>query len=107
MAQTPASVDISKSGGVTIVWKDGHRSEFALQYLRDHCPCANCGRKDTQPAAAGRGSLLPMFKPRLRIQDVEEVGHYALRFFWSDGHSTGIYSWEHLREICPCDQCRA
>jgi DUF971 family protein len=35
------------------------------------------------------------------------VGAYALRIFWNDGHSSGIYSWEHLRRICPCDECRA
>jgi len=35
------------------------------------------------------------------------VGSYAIRIDWSDGHKTGIYSFDHFRRICPCDQCRA
>jgi ATP-binding protein involved in chromosome partitioning len=31
---------------------------------------------------------------------IEVVGNYALAFYWSDGHSTGIYSYEHLRKLC-------
>ncbi|MEK7316525.1 MAG: gamma-butyrobetaine hydroxylase-like domain-containing protein, partial [Candidatus Eisenbacteria bacterium] len=33
------------------------------------------------------------------------VGQYALHFDWSDGHTTGIYSYDYLRRICPCDAC--
>ena len=102
----PASIDISKSGGVTIVWKDGHRSEYPLQYLRDRCPCATCGKTQPQPVSP-MVNPLPLFKPRARIQDVESVGRYAFRFFWNDGHSTGIYSFDYLRSICPCAECRA
>jgi DUF971 family protein len=36
---------------------------------------------------------------------VEEVGSYAIRIDWSDGHGTGIYSFDHLRRICPCKKC--
>ena len=101
------SIDISKSAGITIVWSDGHRSEYDLQYLRDRCPCATCGSKTHRPAAAPAGGLtpLPMFKARPKIQDVETIGRYAIRLFWSDGHSTGIYSFDHLRAICPCPEC--
>jgi DUF971 family protein len=103
----PASVDISKSAGITVEWKDGHHSEYQLQYLRDRCPCANCGSRghgqQAQPTIPG---ALPMFKPRPKIQDVEPIGHYALRLYWSDGHSTGIYSYDYLRSICPCEECK-
>jgi DUF971 family protein len=47
-----------------------------------------------------------MFKPRLKMIDVEPVGNYAIRINWSDGHNTGIYSYDHLRRICPCEECR-
>ena len=106
MASTdPASIDISKSSGVTISWRDGHHSEYELQYLRDQCPCAMCGKVESKPAAPQPSNPLPMFKPRARILEVEPVGRYAMRFFWGDGHSTGIYSFEHLRHICPCAEC--
>jgi DUF971 family protein len=38
---------------------------------------------------------------------IEPVGTYAMRISWNDGHNTGIYSYDHLREICPCPQCQA
>jgi DUF971 family protein len=48
-----------------------------------------------------------MFKPALKMDDVEPVGSYAIRIRWNDGHNAGIYSWEHLRRICQCDECKA
>ncbi|MCX6617853.1 MAG: DUF971 domain-containing protein [Acidobacteria bacterium] len=101
----PASVDISKSKGVTIVWSNGHRSEYALQYLRDHCPCAICTTKAGAPPPPGPANPLPLYKPPLRILDVESTGRYGIRFYWNDGHSTGIFSFDHLRELCPCPEC--
>ena len=48
-----------------------------------------------------------MYKPALRMDSVEPVGSYAIRIHWNDGHSTGIYSFDHLRKICPCPECQA
>ncbi len=47
-----------------------------------------------------------MFKPALRMNSVEPVGSYAVRIYWNDGHSSGIYSFDHLRNICPCAECK-
>ena len=47
-----------------------------------------------------------MFKPTLKMLNVEAVGHYAIKIDWSDGHNTGIYSFDHLRKICPCASAR-
>ena len=33
------------------------------------------------------------------------VGSYAMQLQWGDGHSTGIYTWEHLRSLCECPEC--
>src|SRR5438093_12047382 len=41
----------------------------------------------------------------VRPLSIDPVGRYAIRFHWSDGHSTGIYTFEHLRELCPCPIC--
>ncbi len=46
-----------------------------------------------------------MFQPALRLLRAEPVGNYALSLIWSDGHSTGIYTWEYLRDLCPCPEC--
>jgi DUF971 family protein len=38
---------------------------------------------------------------------IRYVGKYALQFDWSDGHTTGIYPFELLRQLCPCAACRS
>jgi len=109
MASTdPEHIGISKSKGITIDWKDGHTSKYELSYLREQCPCATCtGAHGTPPTTKPAPSAFPMYKPTLKMMDVEAVGNYAIRIVWSDGHSTGIYSFEHFRRICPCVQCAA
>jgi DUF971 family protein len=104
----PEHVAVSKSSGVKIEWKDGHVSEYGLDYLRDRCPCATCtGAHGTPPRQPAGGSPFQMFKPALKIASADPVGSYALRIGWSDGHNTGIYTWELFRSLCPCAECRA
>jgi DUF971 family protein len=108
----PEHIAISKSKGIKIDWKDGHRSEYGLQYLRDQCPCATCTNAHGTPPAPkaappGPANPFPMFQPALKMLGAEPVGHYAIRINWSDGHNTGIYSYEHLRRICPCEECQS
>jgi DUF971 family protein len=111
LATDPEHIAISKSKGIKIDWKDGHHSEYGLTYLRDKCPCAQCTgahgtppRPETQPQAA---TPFQMFQPTLKMLAVEPVGNYAIRINWSDGHSSGIYSYEHFRQICQCAECQA
>jgi DUF971 family protein len=106
----PEHIAISKSKGIKIDWNDGHRSEYSLAYLRDECPCASCtGAHGTTPEKSNyskpAADPFPMFKPVLKMVNAEHVGQYAIRIYWSDGHNTGIYSFERLREICPCQEC--
>ena len=99
--------------GFQIVWKDGHESEYDFAYLRRLCPCAACSMerhngRDVHSlfGAEGPGDVARIGVPNsLRATDIELVGRYAIQFTWSDGHSTGIYSFETLREICPCPKC--
>jgi DUF971 family protein len=111
MIAEPEHIAISKSKGIKIDWKDGHHSEYPLGYLRDECPCATCtGAHGTVPQktdyAAPKATPFQMYTPVLRMLNVEEVGHYAIRIQWSDGHNTGIYSYDHFRKICPCVECK-
>jgi DUF971 family protein len=102
----PEHIAVSKSKGVKIDWKDGHSSEYELQYLRDRCPCAQCtGAHGTTPRPKATDSPFQMYAPKVKMTSLEPVGSYALRMIWSDGHSTGIYSYQHLRDICPCPEC--
>ena len=100
---TPKNIDVSLSSGVTIDWSDGHHSEYTLDYLRAMCPCALCTNAERKPAAAA--TPFQLYKKALKMDAVEPVGRYALQFKWNDGHSSGIYSFEHLRDICPCAPC--
>ena len=106
----PEHIAISKSRGIKIDWKDSHHSSYALDYLRDHCPCAVCtGAHGTTPRAKSTeqpANPFKMYTPKLKMVDVEGVGNYAIRIQWSDGHGSGIYSFEHLRKVCPCEECR-
>jgi DUF971 family protein len=108
---TDVKVQVSTGAGVDIVWADGHHSHYAFSFLRDECPCATCDdlrRKKNAakvPAAIGGNSVLPMYKPKLSARAAKPLGNYALQIEFNDGHSTGIYSYDHLRTICPCEEC--
>lgn len=84
-----------------IRWADGHLSEYEPLLLRLRCPCAGCVEEMT-----GRPLLDPaQVDPGVYPLEIEHVGRYALRFQWSDGHATGIYPYDLLRRVCPCDAC--
>ena len=99
--------------GFLVLWKDGHESEYSFPYLRGMCPCAECSvvRHKGQdvhslfaPAGDGDFALIDVHENILPF-DIQLVGRYAIQFKWSDGHSTGIYSFETLKEMCPCPEC--
>jgi len=108
----PLHIAVSKSKWLKIDWSDGHHSEYGLAYLRDECPCATCtGAHGTEPQKAGyshpKTDPFQLYQPKLRMLEIEEAGTYALKINWSDGHSSGIYSYDYLRRICPCAECKA
>jgi DUF971 family protein len=106
-------VNLTSGAGVDIEWHDGHASHYPFTFLRDACPCALCddertksGREPGDSPGLAPGTL-PMFKPAVKPLSAEGVGKYAIKFHWNDGHELGIYSWEFLRKVCPCEQCQA
>lgn len=111
MRKKPSNVKVyvSTGEGVDISWSDGHTSHYDFPYLRDHCPCATCNderlKKEEHAAKPGAGALLPMYKPKAKAKAATAVGNYAIQIEFTDGHATGIYSFDHLREICPCEAC--
>lgn len=103
-AVTPEEVGPSQDGTrLRIRWKDGHASEYEPRSLRLACPCAGCVDEMT-----GERMLTPeMVDPGVYPERIQYVGRYALQFFWSDGHETGIYPFDYLRRLCPCPECAA
>jgi len=88
-----------------IRWADGHQSRYPFDLLRGKCPCALCNevRRKQDPLRVITG---PIVKPgEIQMVDYHPVGRYALSFTWSDGHATGIYSFDFLRALCPCEIC--
>lgn len=104
----PAEINLSRERRELLIrWTDGHRSVYSFDLLRKECPCAVCheARKTQDPLRVITG---PIVKPgEIQVVDYSPVGRYALTFTWSDGHATGIYSFDFLRALCPCETCTA
>ena len=110
MNPQPVNLALSGEGRLRIEWSDGQTREYTLAELRENCPCASCREKRgqaqsaSQPAAS-KGPLLSLpvlsaaeARP-LTIEDMKPVGNYAYSIGFSDGHNTGIYTLEFLREL--------
>jgi DUF971 family protein len=106
--ERPRPVDVSvftKSRQLQLEWSDGHRSTYDWEKLRWACPCAVCSGEWGQPGAL---SFVKRLTPdQSALTDLREVGNYALQPVWQDGHDTGIFAFDYLRKVCPCDDCRA
>jgi ATP-binding protein involved in chromosome partitioning len=93
-----------RDDGVLIEWDtSGHQGFFPARALRLACPCAACVDE-----LSGRALLDPARVPDdVRPVSLALAGAYGLRVQWSDGHATGIYTFERLLATCPCETCRA
>jgi DUF971 family protein len=81
-----------------ILWNDGSESYFPASFLRQHSPSAqNIGEKDIFGNQYG-GDGLKQF-PGVTITSWDFQGNYAFRPTFSDGHSSGLFSWEYLKEL--------
>ena len=90
-------IDIAHSPAdntLAITWDDGARSLLSLAYLRSWCPCAQCqGHGDVVRRLATAASITAL--------SIHELGAYAIAIRFSDGHDTGIFSWQWLRALAP------
>jgi DUF971 family protein len=99
---TPATVaQDAAARELVITWADGHTSRYPYWTLRQHCPCAMCVHEWTGERLLDPTRVAADIHPK----ETAQVGAYALRFTWSDGHATGIYTFTMLRALCPCDEC--
>lgn len=106
MEPAPSKLDLKKDRGLTVQWADGSTSYYSIAYLRKMSPSAEARELRQQMKKnpltvlpAGAGSVEP-----LTALGAELVGNYAVRVRFSDGHDTGIYSWDYLRSIDPANQ---
>ncbi len=76
-------------------WDDGQHTKYTLRNLRGSCRCASCVDEVT-----GERLVFPEHIPEnIRALEARAVGRYAFQFVWSDGHESGIYTFEYLREL--------
>lgn len=96
----PVHLDLEKSRGLTIEWADGTRSFYPVEFLRRMSPSAEA-RELRQQLERNPLTVLPATTSRgpLTAESAEFVGNYAIRIRFSDGHDTGLYSWQYLREL--------
>ena len=100
-----SQIKLSSPNELSVLWDTGHASIISIRSLRDRCPCAGC---------QGETVLLKTYKPapqpdlpgKYDLKGIQQIGRYAIQISWGDGHSTGIYTWEYLRNLCECSECR-
>ena len=101
----PTGIELVGDREMEIAWQDGHRSRYSAEQLRAECPCATCRREKTGlgDVAITIGAPLPLLPRRARrgagIRSVDPVGYYAIRIGFTDGHDTGLFSFDFLRAL--------
>ncbi len=93
----PVPVEIKQSGvrELRIAWSDGQVHDFDVVELRRSCRCANCvdeltGAQILHPTQVGED---------VRPQTIRQVGNYAFQVNWTDGHTSGIFTFDYLRQL--------
>jgi DUF971 family protein len=99
----PVTIEREGDNGIAITWNDGQRSVWTARQLRDRCPCATCREKKHGAAEKqqAKPTLLPVLSAAearpLVIESMSPVGSYAYHIAFSDGHHSGIYTFDLLR----------
>jgi DUF971 family protein len=101
MNAQPTKLELEGPSTLRITWSDGQVRDYALRELRDKCPCATCREKrNAPPPSSLQLHVISAAEAQpLRITAMKPVGNYAYSIDFSDGHSTGIYTLESLREM--------
>lgn len=100
-AVIPLEISRANLHDVKVRWQDGHESIYIARDLRLKCPCAGCIDEMTGHVRLIASSIAQTVHP----VKIDPVGRYAISITWSDGHNTGIYTFEKLRALCPCGSC--
>ncbi|MCA9132034.1 MAG: DUF971 domain-containing protein [Planctomycetales bacterium] len=102
-ALSPTSITRQGPASVAIAWSDGSQLLYTASVLRSKCPCATCREKHGAQTPAEKPRTLPVLAlaeaQPLTIEHMRPVGNYAYNIAFSDGHDSGIYTFELLREL--------
>ena len=96
---SPKQVKIFKKDNLRITWENSTETILSLKYMRDECPCAGC-KGETILLKTYRPPGLTVVTPEMyQVKNIEVVGDYAIQVTWKDGHNTGIYSWDYIKQL--------
>jgi len=100
---TPVRIHADRPGkALEIEWGDAHLTRYDFETLRWLCPCAFCRGEAGMPGWLDSKPTLT--EAQVSLTDLQLVGQYAVAPTWADGHHTGFYTFERLREACPCPE---
>ena len=96
MTAAPQNIRSLRDPGVLeIVWNEEKMTRYPFHFLRCECPCAACVNEFT-----GERMLDPATVPSdIHPEEIGLSGNYALKIKWSDGHFTGLYSWDNFEKL--------
>jgi DUF971 family protein len=91
----PTQIIEESDSEISINWSDKTKSRYNAAQLRRACPCAGCVNEWTGEKTLKEENVAE----DLNFSHITVVGRYALNFHFSDGHDTGIFSFEFLRKL--------
>ena len=92
----PIKIKLIEKKELLIIWDDKNESVLELRELRKRCPCATClAERDKQSKM-----YIPLFaENQVTVKSINQVGNYAVQITWNDGHNTGIYEYNFLKNF--------
>ncbi len=84
---------------LAVKWSDEQESFIELKLLRDNCPCAFCSGEKDVLGNVYKGPKKELGGIAYEVVNYETIGHYAVRIFWGDRHSDGLYTYDLLRKL--------
>jgi len=96
MNATPTQIESYNSTEMLLAWNSGERYAVPYFEIRFQCPCASCVDEHTGQRVLKREQI----QKEIRPLGVQLIGKYAIQINWSDSHSTGMYHFDKLLELC-------
>ena len=92
----PIKIKLIEKKKLLIIWDDKNESVLELRELRKRCPCATClAERDKQSKM-----YIPLFaENQVTVKSINQVCNYAVQITWNDGHNTGIYEYNFLKNF--------
>lgn len=95
----PKSISKPHPSLISAEWTDGFSATITLEKFRDECTCALCKDEREKSEKEPFKMLKTFIKGKNELKSLEKVGNYAFKAAWGDGHDTGIYTYDNIRDI--------